>query len=558
MVKEHNMRAHIALLAVLGLCAIGSHSRADVIYLKDGERQTGLITLDRADLPTITLRTGSGQIAIRRDRIDRVERESEAISRMHVGDQFMDRGDFVQAAEEFRTGLKLDKDNADLKARFAKAEAGIAGLAEVAAKESEAQLNTTLEKVLQLTRDKQFEEAARLLRANEPAAGSPRADEFRKTYAKVYTEWGLDRIDRQDFTGAAEKLQLALKYDPASTVAKSQLIRVWEQDPTRLNEVAEYYKSSSAPEDQIKLADIYFRMRNYEAALPIYLKILNEPALATQTIRDRVRQMYDMLHRQYADAGEYQKALDTYKAFLQYSPQEDPTPLARYEYMLRRAQTDMNDVAARVRLAAWAEQRGLADTARDEYFNVLKMAPSNKAAQDAIRGYAAADIQEANDYFVEQQYLLAQQTTQQIARDYSMFSDIVNQAQQIQTKAAVEMQRVQQSRQQQAVALALRGDDYYNSALSYISAMMSTNVERSTRVFSPKQEATRYLARALYAWNTAMQIDPSLGAASSYDLTRKIQEAYSKYAVLAYPYAPRLPSRDLDRITRSQDVPGSR
>ena len=93
--------------------------------------------------------------------------------------------------------------------------------------------------------------------------------------------------------------------------------------------------------------------------------------------------------------GDYEKAYDIYRQFLEFSPNEDQVPLARYEYMIRRSKTDQNDPNARAQLARFAEERGLIETARQEYLNVLLIAPKNSTANEAMRRFAAVDLQDA-------------------------------------------------------------------------------------------------------------------------------------------------------------------
>lgn len=548
-------RTNLAIAACLFLWL--SPAAADVIYLIDGSKQMGIITLDRSDLPTISIRTSSGTIAIPRNKIKNVDKEKKALSLARVGDQYLDRERFEEAANEYRAALEEDKNDETIAAKLRQAEGGVARSQKAADAANLVKIDDVITKAKQLANEKKFEPAVQMLRGADPGDQSPKTDEYKRAYAEVYVKWGADMADRQDFAGAAEKLQLSLKLDPTNDDARAQLAKVWERDPSKLKEVAAFYKDSSAPEDQLKLAETLFKMKNYEQALPIYLRFVNEPKLGTDVMRDRIRLMFDMLHRQYAEKGEFQKAYDTYSQFLDYSPNEDPVPLAKYEYMMRRAKTDASDVNARVELARFAEEKGMYPTAKQEYLAILQMAPENGAAAEGLRRFASADLQDANDFFAEGQFLLASQKAGDTIREYTMFADIVKQAQQVQTKAAVEQQKIARNQQQQAVALAARGDDYYNQALSYISAYTSTNLKDTTRVFSPKVEATKYLQRALYSWQTALQIDPSLGNPTSYDLYRKISDAYARYVVLANPLPPRLPSRDLDRMNRGHNVPGA-
>jgi tetratricopeptide (TPR) repeat protein len=543
------------LIAATAAANLGS---ADVIYLRGGGKQQGIITLDRSDLPTVSIRTSGGEIAIPRSKIDHVDMETKAQSYARIGDQYLDAKNYTEAVNAYQSALQYEKDNADIQARLKEAQTGLEALAEADKQVRDDKIGAQLEVARGLLKDKKFEEALQTVRAADPADDSAVMADVRKAYSEVYLQWGMDRLDRQDFPGAAEKLQMALKFSPNDEKIKQQLVRVWQGDPTKVKEIAAFYKDSTAPADQLKLAEAYFKMKNYEAALPIYLKYVNDPNLSSQVMVDRIRLMFDMLHRMYAERGEFEKAIAVYKQFLDFSPKEDQTPLARYQYMLQRSKTDVNNPDARADLAEFAEQHGLVETAKREYKNILAISPKNAKAFAGLKRFADSDLKDATDFFAEAQYLLALQKANSLITDYPEFPEVVRQAQQLQTKAQLEQQKVARSQQQQAEALALRGDDYYNQALAYISSYTSTEVSRTQQVFSPKIEATKYLERALFSWRTALAIDPSLGDPTRYDLYRKIADAYAKYVVLANPLPPRLPTRDSSRLQRGESGPGSR
>jgi tetratricopeptide (TPR) repeat protein len=554
------VRMRLLKTATLLLAGVAIHSVAvaDVILLGEGKQQAGVIIKDVPGDRTVTIRTASGDIAIPRDKITGIQKESAADSYARIGDQHFARNDFGSAMAAFSKAAELDPKNTTVTEKLREVEAALAG--DAAAKEREAlkRIDEMIAQAVQLARDKKFEEAAQVLRTADPGENSPKTGPYRRAYAEAYMLWGMDRLDRQDFSGAQDKLQLALKLDPKNDSIRQQLAKVWEGDPTKLEEVVQFYKASNLPEDQLKVADAQFKLRNYEAALPVYLKYLQDPKFASPTMRQRVTLMFDMLHRQFAEKGDYAKAIEVYRLFLEYSPDEDPGPIAKYEYMLRMSKIDKSDATSRADLALFAEKQGMTDTAKQEYANVLTIAPDNKLASEGLRRFAEADLQDARDFFSEQQYLLSVQKARDVEREFTVFPDVVKQAQELVAKSEIEQQKVAKNAQQQAIALALRGDDYFNQALAYIASYTSSNVNPNTRVFSPKVEATKYLQRALYAWRQALQIDPSLGAPTSYDLHNKIADAYAKYAVLANPNPPRLPTRDNSRLKRGRDVRESR
>ena len=104
----------------------------------------------------------------------------------------------------------------------------------------------------------------------------------------------------------------------------------------------------------------------------------------------------------------------------------------------------------------------------------------------------------------------------------------------------MEAVKVGEKKKQEARALAERGDNYYNMAMGYSTSYVSDELDKSRRIFSPRNEAAKYLNQAIFAWKTALQLDPSLGDPTSYNLTFKIQDATNKYSAIANRTAPRI------------------
>lgn len=531
----------VFLMSILFVCFSVSIAPADVVRLHNGTQQQGLVVRDHPDEPKITLRTTAGEVGIPRSRIAQIEKESVAASHIRLGDQYLAIENFSAAAEQFQKALGAEPDNAEARERLEQAQAGQQGRRQEERQLDEARVDQVLGEVRQLVEKRDFDNAIKQLKTLNMGYGTTKAPEVRKVYADTYIAWAAERLDRQDPGGAAEKLQFALRLDPSNQTARQLLMRAYQGNPGKLSEIADFYKDSSDPDEQLRRADALFRLRKYEEALPLYLQFAADPQRNSELVRERVRIMFDSLHRQSAEKGDYEGALRWYQAFSQFDSDISPLPMARYEYMIQQKQIDQNDPASRAALAEFAEQRGMPETARKEFLNVLSMQPEQPQALAGIRRFAVSDLQDARAFFSQGQYMLANAKAQTIVSTYPMLPDVVQEAQQIQTKSEVEQGKVNQSRLQQGVALAERGDRYYEQALSYMSAMVSNQIDRSVRAFSPRQEAIKYLGWAIFSWQSALQIDPALGDPTAYDLYRKIADASAKYATLANRVAPALP-----------------
>jgi hypothetical protein len=207
--------------------------------------------------------------------------------------------------------------------------------------------------------------------------------------------------------------------------------------------------------------------------------------------------------------------------------------------MVMKSQTAQEDIDGRVRLANYAEQVGMAEVARQEFQNLYKANPKNSGVVEGLDRFAKADLQQATDFFNSAQYNMASATAQKIQANYTMFPNLIRQAGELNTRAQVELQRQAKELQENAERLAQRGDQYYQQAQGYLEMYISTDRNEQVRVMNPRWEAVRLYDMAVSTWREALRINPSLGAVTSFDLNRKIDDAQSKRASLANTRAPR-------------------
>jgi tetratricopeptide (TPR) repeat protein len=532
----------LALAMAFGTMAL--QATADTVVLRNGTTQTGLVKSQDPRTGAVTLITANGQITIPGERVLEVRKDSPAQGHVRLGDQFLNSKQFSRAIEEYRKALELAPNDAETSTKLSLAETGLAEeRLNQAAKEADRQRRVINEARALIAR-KQYEQASEMLKpiALAEATMPPAA---REVLVELNIAWAKDRLDRQDPGGASERLQTALRLDPTNEEALRLLTKAWEGDPGKIDEVIEALKASNRPEDRPRLADALFRKRDYEAALPLYQELLANEETATESVRERLRLLYDLLHRRYAQAGDFKKALDTYRAFLEFSPTEDPTPYYRYEYMVMKSQTAQEDIEGRVKLALYAEQVGMSEVARQEFQNLYKASPQTSSVVEGLYRFATADLQQANDFFDTGQYTMASVTAQKVMQNYPMFPDLTRAAGELKTRAQVEERRMAKELQQNAERLAQRGDQYFQQGQGYLEMYISTDRNQQLRVINPRWEAVKCFDMAISTWREALRLDPSLGAVTSYDLNRKIADAQAKRASLAntrLPYVPRSPT----------------
>ena len=482
--------------------------RADVVRLSDGSVLYGILQAAPASSPNVTIQTSGGSFALPKRKVASVEQETDAMDRVRLGEGYLKAGKYTESVSEYEMALKADPALAAAKEGLQKAQTELARIDAAKQGAASADIGTALDNVAKLVAEKKFEEAYSVVRAINIASAPNLKPRFDKLMADGAYKWALDCIDRQNPARAAELLQVAVRLDPGNEAARKALVSLWEKDPTQLDRAATEYAKSDQPEDQLKLADTLMRQHKYEEALEKYIRYGTDPKLMTPDRTDRMRQAFQFVHSEYARRAQYDKAVVVYKAFLDRFPNEDLVPLARYEAKLKATQTDMTNPDAIAELAAYVEDRGFADQSRKLYAQVLVLKPDNAVALGAMQRFAAQDLQDVAVFMNDGQYALASGKATEIVQLYTMLPGVVQQATTIKQQAAKMQAQAVQNAKQQGTLYAQRGDDYYSQALSYMSAYMSTNVDQRVRVINPKDEATKYLRLAIYAWQTALQLDP--------------------------------------------------
>lgn len=516
--------------------------QADTLHMVNGQKQTGIIVQQKTDASRVTIRTTSGEISVPRSKISRVEEASVASSYGQLGDEFLNASNYEKAIENYEAGLALEPGNLDLKQKLQEARGGVNAQSAQVQAATDDKARRGIEQARRLANAGDFELAFNTLKSFEPTDTNPLYPEFTRTLVEINLLWGEKLLDRQDTGGAAAKLTEVLKLDPANARAKQLLVRTFEGDPTKLEQSAQFYLQSEVPEEQLKGAEALYKMQRYSEAVPVFAKYAADAALDRQfSIKQRLATGLDILHQQAASQGNYPAALQYFNSYLSVKPDADQTPYSKYMFMIKRTETDMNNPASRFELASFAEQLGLVPTAKEEYRNILGMDAQSTSALTALRKFADSDMADAREFMNSGQYTLAANMAQGVVTQYPMYPDLIAQANQLQAQAQVEAQRIGQAKKAEARALAERGDNYYNQAMSYSTAYGSTELSDSVRIFSPRNEAAKYLGQAIFAWKTALQIDPELGDPTSYNLTFKIQDATNKYSAIANRRAPRIP-----------------
>ncbi len=537
--------AYILLIIIVG--AFSNISNADTLILKNGERLEGITESVHSDSEKILIRMGSGTILISKDKIFEIKEEPESVGHLKIGRQLLDRKNYQAALEEFEWALELDPSLEEAQKGKALAEAYIEQVRETAEKERREQVANVLTEVAAANNQEQYERAIDLLtRAQNLDPPQSQRSLIRKLMIESLTGLGLQQLDRFNEYGAMESFKKVLELDPDNEIAREHLIKIWERDPSRLEEVIEAYvnkiENNPAEKETIfKLANALFNTQKLDEALSYYEKLVGDETVNREFVLERIRQILTTLHTRAAQNTNYEAAKNYYSRLLEFFPNMDNSTLYIYEYGKRKKGVAIDDVEKHLELAAYCKEHGIHEFAQREYELVLSVDPRNETAIEGLSSYAEEMYQEALFFFNNGQYSLASKTAQDILDKYPRVAGVIEKTSDLIERTNNELRRMMRQKEAEAKDLAIVGKEYFQRAEEYINLYMSAERKDNVRIISEKEEAKKYLRRAIRAWEKALELDPSLAALSSEDLNNRLADARSRLSVLESPVPMKWP-----------------
>ncbi len=536
-------------ISIIGItfCLLAASLSADVIILNNGTRLEGLTESVRGDPDSITIRMGSGTITFNRDKISELIDEPDAVGHMKIGEQLLESQDYRAALGEFKRAHTLDPSLERAQQLIQATEQLLEQKERETQHEIESRINSLIDEAEELLSQLSYEEA--LDKLDEATSLGPSDAQLRtinRLKIKALEGVGMQQLDRFNERGAVETFQRILQLDPDNDIARSHLIDIWERDSSKLDEVIEAYKKivEKNPEDKgtlYKLANALYEKEQWDSAVEAYERLLDDPAFNQDFIRARVKQVLERLHSSAARKAQYETARRYYRKLLELFPQTDPSPLYVYEYAEQRKETEPDDIQGHLELAEFCRENGLDMYAKREYEHILRREPDNEQAIEGLAYYAQKQYEEAEYFFDNNQYRLAIKIAEEILDDYPQVTDVVQKSSELIERANNELRRVMRQKEAEAKDLAQRGNEYFQRAEQYIDRMYSSERRSNVHIVSEREEAKKYLRRAIMAWEKALEIEPTLAQLSEEDLNNKLSDARQRLRVLENPVPMEFP-----------------
>jgi tetratricopeptide (TPR) repeat protein len=510
----------------------------DIVVFKTGERKTGMVIESESDSDNILFLSISGEMKIPRSRISKITMEPQDKSYVHIGKGYLKLKDYASAKENIEKALALNPENEEASSLLSLIQGEINRELAKTKQEKALRVDQSLEDISEQINTGKYENALALIEKLQQAdISSSQREALKSLHFNLYYQWGLNSLDRLNPKGAGEYFEKALTLQPDNQDVFEKLLSLWDKDPAMTTKVIAIYEKQykEKPEDLAlnrKLADLYFRKRDYKGAAP-YLKKVHMKTNGLDVINaERLKESMVNLHSDAALNKQFNLAAQYYRELLDAFPGEDPSPLYYYQYAQMRQSVADDDLEGHVKLGEFCRQHHLDEEAKGEFFYVLDKDPENDQALKGILGYAQIDLGEAQLAFDKKDYDATLYIISQIVAQYMKLTDILTAAYELKERAEIEIRRENKEMTARARALAARGDEYYATADMHINALKSTERRSDVRIVSDKEEAKKFLQRAISVWEAALKIDPTLARRDTEDLGTKISDAKTKLANL--------------------------
>ncbi|MDK2972098.1 MAG: hypothetical protein PWP23_1853 [Candidatus Sumerlaeota bacterium] len=523
------------LIGLLLATALLGTAAADVLILTSGARREGRVEDIVGEPDKILLVSGSQQIRIPRTLVQEVVQQSDAEDYTILGDQFIAMQSYERAIRMFQRALEANPNHQPANDGLQRARSMIGERQAEAQRQADADNADRLSLVRsQLENDESidFVNAEKLLDTVVQTSNSDDQKAAAELLKRdLYLEWARDREDKLDPTGAQEYLQKVLAIDKDNKEAEELLLKVWQNDPNRREQVAEMLKSrlADAPDDLIlnqKYADVLLSMNRDEEAIEPLLKLHESGRFRALDYDARLERALTEAAEKRSRSGENEAAIALYKQALSLFPDYDPSALYRLEYRQRLDAIDPTDWEARAALLDNLMAQGMTRLALDEAQMIVQNDPENAKALGLLRRAAEEELFEATQAFAKGQYTLAKSLSRRFATENTRFPDLVQAASDIYNKANIEAEREQKRLRERARELVSYGDENLALARRNLELYKSAEITTRTGILPYKFEAQKFAERAIEAYNEAKRIDPTVAQlVDGLDVNTKIRDA---------------------------------
>lgn len=523
-------RTRQACLTAICLMAAGA-LHADILILNEGNRLEGRVEATAPGRESVAYISATGRIELPKARIRELIEEPDSKDWTRVGEQFLKAKNYPMALQMFQKGVEADATFEEARKGLTEAQSAIE--AQQAARVAAAQeaITKELELVPQMLEQEKYQGTLELL--NRVLSGDSSTEQrvtAQRLMRDLYLAWGFSRYDRLDMAGAEENYQRVLEMDPDNREARDRLLMIWKNDPAKRPEVLRAYQAKLALEpNNLQLnqtvGDLLYREERWTDALEPLAKVAAAPRYVGQGYDSKLKRSYEMAITKASDEGKLDEAISLFQRLLSIFPNEDRTNLTVLTYERDKSRLAKDDYDGQALLVRKLYNDGLTQYGEREAELILRYDPENEIADSVLRKQAEELFQAIVQNMQAQEYLVARNLATRFVATEKRYADLIEKAQEFSQKADIEVQKQQRANRESALRLAENGMQAYNEALRYVDMMQDTQRRTDSRVVSPKGEAIKNARRAIERFDTALQLDPTLGPSTGMDLSARRRDA---------------------------------
>ncbi len=509
--------------------------RADVVVLTDGTQLEGRAESVLGSDDRVAFISGTGRLELPRSRVSEIREETDAEDYTRIGDQYLKARNYPAAVQQYQKAVEADSTHAPAQAGLKEAQSSIQAEQGERVRALQEKIGQELETIPKLIAEDKYDDADAFLKRIMTSEITDAQRLTAQRYTRdLYLAWAFARYDRLDYRGAEEKYLRVMEMDPENKDARDALLRIWITDPRKKPDVLKAYQSKLKDEpnnleySQI-VGDLLYEFERYDEAIEPLEKIYSTPRLANRGYDTKLRNAYKQAVLRKYDDRDLDGAIALYEKMLAVFPNEDQTNLIVYRYERDRGKLAENDWNGKALLVKRLQEAGLTQLATREAELILRYDPTNKGADEVLRKDSEDEYRRIQEAMNSGNYLVARDLALRFVSTQTRYPKLVESAQELYNKADIEAKRQEKENRERARVLAERGIDYYNEALRNVDLMTDSERRSDYRPISYKQEAIKYARRAVDHYETALRIDPSLGAISGMDLNARLRDAQELY-----------------------------
>ncbi len=543
------MKTRAKSIALALAILLPSFTAADVIIMQDGSRLEGRVVEASDATERIAFISSSGRVELSRDRISEIIEEEDYQDFTHLGQQYLQAGNYSSAIQRFQKALEANPEAEVAKEGLEEAQAAISAQQQQMQRDERQEIDSTLEEISELIAENEYSEKryTEVEKQLDTIMTSSTSTEQQRQSAQrlmrdLYLAWAFARFDRLDYSGAEELYTRVLEMDPDNEEAREKLLVIWRDDPSKKPEVLKAYQQKLKEEpNNLELnktvGNLLYEMQRYREAIDPLTKVAAAGRYAGQGYEERLQNAYRFSVQNLRGQGKLQEALDLLKEMFALGLTQDKSQLDRLEYEIAVAKLPEGDDYWRRRAQLAREYLGgpgLDQMLEDELLLALKSDPENEVALSGLRERAEERIQKIQTAMREGEYLVARNRAQRFLETENRFPELVEQASELYNKADLEAERAAKAARETAKQIAENGIQYYQQALRDVENMINQETlrqeaaqagDRSFSFMSFKQSAINNADNAIERFELALKYDPTLGGPTGMDLEQRIRDA---------------------------------